>query len=64
MGAEDYLASFAASAAVEVTLGSVPEAPWSPGLSAAMRAKGCAAYEESILADLLQDLRREMPRGI
>lgn len=63
MGPEDYLASFAASAAVEVALGSVPEAPWSPGLSAAMRAKGRAAYEELILADLLEDLRRGMPRG-
>jgi hypothetical protein len=34
----------------------MPETPWAPGLREAMRERGVAVHEESLLEDLLADL--------
>ncbi|WP_411108697.1 DUF2399 domain-containing protein [Streptomyces sp. c-19] len=39
----------------------LPEAGWDPALHTAMRAKGRPAYEEALLDDLLDDVRRGHP---
>lgn len=61
MGEADYLQSFATASTDEVALERVPDTPWDPRLSAAMRDKALAAFEESLLPALLQDLRRGAP---
>lgn len=61
MGAEDYLQSVATRMAEEVALELIPDAPWDPGLAPTMRDRGVAAFEESLLGSLLEDLRRGAP---
>ncbi len=57
MGARDYLAAVVAPG-TGVRLAGVPAAtPWDPGLGEAMRAAGCAVYEEAVAGHLLVDLR-------
>jgi uncharacterized protein (TIGR02679 family) len=61
MSADDYLGSLAVAGADEVALERVPDVHWDRRLSATMREKGIAAYEESLLPLLLEDLRRGIP---
>lgn len=59
MGARDYLASLAeAGAATQVTLRdrALPGTPWDPALQHAMSERGLAAYEETLIDCLLEDL--------
>jgi uncharacterized protein (TIGR02679 family) len=58
MGVDDYLQSVAAHMTEEVALQQIPDVPWEPCLAAAMRDRGVAAFEESLLGSLLEDLRR------
>jgi uncharacterized protein (TIGR02679 family) len=59
MGVGDYVDSLrGAMKEEEVPLERVPDAQWDPELSKTMREKGFAAYEESLLPLLLEDLRR------
>ena len=61
MGVGDYIQSVAAPMAEEIALEQVPDAPWDPLLAVAMRNKGVAAFEESLLVSLIEDLRRGAP---
>jgi uncharacterized protein (TIGR02679 family) len=61
MGVDDYLQSVATPMTEEVVLGQLPDAPWDSKLTVAMRDRGVAAFEESLLASLLEDLRRGAP---
>ncbi len=61
MGAKDYAESLQDVTADELALERIPDAPWDPQLSAVMRERGVAAYEESLLSALLEDLRRGVP---
>lgn len=61
MKTEDYVESLRDVIGNETTLGRISDAPWDPQLSALMREKGAAAYEESLLSALLDDLRRGVP---
>lgn len=60
MGVADYFGSLSAGAE-EVALGSIPDVGWDRKLSDAMRERGLAAYEESLLPLLLEDLRAGVP---
>ncbi len=63
MGAAEYLASLAAAPpGAEVTLGGgpLPTTPWDPRLHAAMADRRLAAYEETLVDDLLHDLRHPL----
>ena len=60
MGAGDYVDSLQ-TAIQEVRLERVPDAPWDPELSKVMREKGLAAYEESLLPLLLEDIAAGRP---
>jgi hypothetical protein len=64
MGAEDYLKSLAsANDAPQSLKGSkLPGTPWDPQLRIAMAEKGLAAFEETLLPELLEDLREGLPR--
>jgi len=61
MGTNDYLDSIHDGIFNEAALEPIPDAPWDPELSATMRERGVAAYEESLLPFLLEDLRRGVP---
>jgi hypothetical protein len=65
MGAEDYLASLAAAteAPQSIDPAKLPASPWDPRLRVEMVEKGLAAFEESVLPELLQDLREGHPRS-
>ncbi|MHB8875060.1 MAG: DUF2399 domain-containing protein [Myxococcaceae bacterium] len=65
MGAEDYLASLASAhdAPLGITPSKVPATPWDPQLRTEMMKKGIAAFEESLLPELLEDLRQGHPVG-
>ncbi len=57
MSCADYEASLTTSSdAVPLAVGNVIDTPWDPPLAAAMRARGIAAYEETLLPHLLRDL--------
>lgn len=59
MGARDYLASLAdANAADQVALRAtvLPDTDWDPALRQAMSERGLAAYEETLIDLLLEDL--------
>jgi hypothetical protein len=58
MGAGDYTESVRDAIQEQGALEEVPDVLWDPGLSVTMRESGVAAYEESLLPVLLQDLRR------
>ncbi len=60
MGTSDYVGSLRPSADDE-TLAPIGEAPWDTELANTMRREGVAAYEESLLPSLLEDLRRGAP---
>jgi uncharacterized protein (TIGR02679 family) len=63
MAAEDYLESLRHEPQ-QPQLGPserIPDAPWAPELTATMRARRLAAYEESLLPLLLDDLRCGRP---
>lgn len=64
MGLDDYLASLAAARdQVEaINRTGLPPTPWDPRLSLAMREQGIAAYEETLLPRLLDDLRCGLPQ--
>jgi uncharacterized protein (TIGR02679 family) len=55
MRTEDYLQSLQIERQ-EATLDGVPDAPWAPGLASVMRERQVAAYEESLLPFLMEDL--------
>lgn len=62
MGAEDYLASIGpAHTSGPAPFVRLPETSWDPELSRIMREKGVPAFEEALLPDLLDDLRRGRP---
>ncbi len=63
MGVEDYLSSLASDAPAGTGLSAerLPEAPWDPRLTATMRERGVAAFEEALLPLLLTDLRIGAP---
>jgi uncharacterized protein (TIGR02679 family) len=62
MAAEDYLESLRHEQHQQVgPLERIPDAPWAPKLTASMRERRLAAYEESLLPLLLDDLRRGVP---
>jgi hypothetical protein len=61
MCADDYAASFQDVVAEEAIVEQVPDSPWDPQLAAVMRDKRIAAYEESLLPLLLNDLQRGAP---
>ena len=61
MGADDYLQSVDAPMMEEVAIERIPDAPWDPRLAPVMRDRGVAAFEESLLPSLLEDLRRGAP---
>lgn len=61
MGIDDYIESLRGVMAVDAALERLPDAAWDPQLSATMRERGVAAYEESLLPLLLEDLRRGTP---
>jgi uncharacterized protein (TIGR02679 family) len=61
MGAEDYAESVQDVSADEAVLERVADTPWDLQLSLKMRERGFAAYEEALLPDLLDDLRRGIP---
>jgi uncharacterized protein (TIGR02679 family) len=61
MGCSDYLESLSHEMTDDAALERIPDAPWDRQLAAAMREKGVAAYEESLLPLLLEDLRRGTP---
>lgn len=62
MGVGDSVDSLRGAMQEEIPLERIPDAPWDPELSKTMREKGFAAYEESLLPLLLEDLRRGTPR--
>lgn len=64
MSADDYTASLEHVIGEEVPLDRLPDTSWDPGLLAEMRERGLAAYEESLLPALLDDLRRGIPGNI
>jgi uncharacterized protein (TIGR02679 family) len=57
MGVEDYINSLKEQTQEDVPLNGVPDTPWAPDLSHAMRERRVAAFEESLLTLLLEDLR-------
>lgn len=61
MRAKDYAESLKDVVANETILERIPDAPWDPPLSALMRERRTAAYEESLLSVLLEDLRHGVP---
>jgi uncharacterized protein (TIGR02679 family) len=61
MGTNDYLNSIHDGIFNEAALEPIPNASWDPELSATMRERGVAAYEESLLPLLLEDMRRGIP---
>jgi len=61
MTAADYTAARGGPNHVPMT--DVPDTPWDPTLAAEMRTTGAAAFEEALLAELLDDLRTGAPRG-
>jgi hypothetical protein len=61
MGAEDYLRSLQATVQQEVPLERLGETHWAPELVKRMRERGVAAYEESLLPLLLEDLATGRP---
>lgn len=61
MNAGDYIDSLRTAMQDRVLLELVPDAPWDPTLPEAMRETGLAAYEESLMPLLLDDLRRGAP---
>jgi uncharacterized protein (TIGR02679 family) len=63
MSVEDYLSSIAseASAGTGLTADRLPDAPWDRRLTATMRERGVAAFEEALLPLLLGDLRAGVP---
>lgn len=61
MSVDDYLGSLAVEGTDEVALERVPDTHWDQRLSVTMREKGIAAYEESLLPLLLEDLRLRVP---
>ena len=61
MGAEDYLDSLRKATQEEIRLERVPDVTWDPDLSSVMRVKGLAAYEEALLALLLEDIAAGCP---
>lgn len=56
MGADEYQRLARADRATVGLIGPVPETPWDPRLQQVMSENGLAVYEESLLADLLDDL--------
>ena len=63
MGADDYARSVQDGIADDPALEQISDVPWDPQLSAAMRERSIAAYEEALLPELLDDLRRGVPGG-
>jgi uncharacterized protein (TIGR02679 family) len=65
MEAEDYLASLASAneAPQSLDLAKLPASPWDPRLRVEMVKRRLAAFEESLLPELLQDLRESHPRS-
>ena len=61
MSVDDYAASLQDVIAEEIALERLPDTPWDPELSVKMRERGLAAYEESLLPTLLEDIRRGLP---
>lgn len=61
MSADDYAASLEHVIAEKVALERLPDTSWDPQLSVEMYERGVAAYEESLLPALLEDLRRGAP---
>jgi uncharacterized protein (TIGR02679 family) len=62
MGATDYLDSLASTPAddgVRLDGGTLPATPWDPQLGRVMTERGLAAYEESLIDALLEDLIAE-----
>jgi hypothetical protein len=60
MSAADYLESLSSEPAA-ATVELLPETKWDPRLAATMRERGLPAFEEALLAKLLEDLRRGTP---
>jgi hypothetical protein len=60
MGTGDYLQSLQIEGQ-EATLDRVPDAPWAPGLASVMQECQVAAYKESLLPFLMEDLCRGVP---
>ena len=58
MSAKDYVESLREGITDQGALERIPETPWDPELSEMMRERRVAAYEESLLPALLDDLRR------
>jgi uncharacterized protein (TIGR02679 family) len=63
MGARDYVESLRGAIQEEGALERILDAPWDPQLSVIMRERGIAAYEESLLPLLLEDLQRGTPHN-
>lgn len=63
MGVGDYVDSLQRAIHDVAPLDKVPDAPWAEELSMTMRERGFAAYEESLLPLLLEDMRRGAPAG-
>ena len=61
MGVEDYVQSLQGPMQAEVPLETVPDVSWAPELLQVMRDRGVAAYEESLLPLLLEDLKAGRP---
>lgn len=57
----DYLQSLQAPIADGVALDEIPDTSWDVGLAAAMRERAAAAFEETLLRELLEDLRLGRP---
>jgi uncharacterized protein (TIGR02679 family) len=64
MNASDYLQSMRVSAKDKVTVENVPNTPWDPSLSKSIHQHRAAAYEESLLPLLIDDLQRGFPPQI
>jgi hypothetical protein len=64
MNASDYLQSIRGSAKDKVSVENVPDTSWDPSLSETILQHRAAAYEESLLPLLLEDLQRGFPLQI
>ncbi|MDG4760324.1 DUF2399 domain-containing protein [Micromonospora sp. WMMD710] len=62
MSESDYHASLSDDTDAALDTLRLPDTPWRPALHAAMRERKAAAYEESLIEDLLQDLLAGQPQ--
>lgn len=62
MTARDYMQSIEGPLTDPIALDQVPDTPWDHDLAQTMRKRGIAAFEETLLQELLEDLRLGAPR--